>query len=112
MEKKEKGERSVEISLPQPVRQALLSLKGAGFSAWLVGGCVRDALRGAAPHDWDLATDAAPEQVLAVFRDRRVIGTGLRHGTVTVLLEDTGAGGACAALLAGKIFRRLTETNP
>lgn len=87
MEKKEKGERSVEISLPQPVRQALLSLKDAGFSAWLVGGCVRDALRGAVPHDWDLATAAAPEQVLAVFRDRRVIETGLRHGTVTVLLD-------------------------
>ncbi len=66
----------------------LRRLNDAGFAAWFVGGCVRDALLGRTPGDFDVATDALPEQVQAVFADRRVIPTGLRHGTVTVLLEQ------------------------
>jgi tRNA nucleotidyltransferase (CCA-adding enzyme) len=67
----------------------------AGFRAWVVGGSVRDSLMSqlsgeSAPDtwhakDWDLATDATPEQVKPLFR--RVIPTGIEHGTVTVLLE-------------------------
>ncbi|MDR3145691.1 MAG: HD domain-containing protein [Treponema sp.] len=53
-----------------------------GRQVFLVGGAVRDLLRGKAPKDWDLATDALPEEVSAMFR--RVIPTGIRHGTVTV----------------------------
>ena len=65
--------------------EVLRRLNGAGYEAFLVGGCVRDALRQVPPHDYDVTTSALPEQVQAVFPDAAVIGTGLKHGTVTVL---------------------------
>ena len=73
--------------LPNSVREALLRLNEAGFEAWLVGGCVRDRLMGLAPHDYDITTSAIPEETEAVFAGERIIETGLRHGTVTVLLS-------------------------
>ena len=62
-------------------------LRKKEYSAYYVGGCVRDALMGKMPHDFDIATDALPEEVRAVFQKRGypVIETGLKHGTVTVL---------------------------
>lgn len=82
--------------LPQPVVELCQSLSLEGHQAWLVGGCVRDSLlsqlSGEASagtwraKDWDIATDALPEQVAAIFR--RVIPTGIEHGTVTVILHD------------------------
>jgi tRNA nucleotidyltransferase (CCA-adding enzyme) len=59
-------------------------LLASGHDAWLVGGGVRDLLLGQAPKDWDVATDALPEQVVTLFR--RVVPTGIAHGTVTVLV--------------------------
>jgi tRNA nucleotidyltransferase/poly(A) polymerase len=56
-----------------------------GKQVFLVGGAVRDIIRGKKPHDWDLATDARPEEVLSLFR--RVIPTGIKHGTVTILFR-------------------------
>ena len=53
-----------------------------GYKAYLVGGAVRDMLMGKEPHDWDVTTDATPEQVMSIFR--KVIPTGIAHGTVTV----------------------------
>ena len=73
--------------LPSNVYEALLRLNEAGYEAWLVGGCVRDRLMGAEPHDYDITTSASPEETEAVFAGERVIETGLRHGTVTVLLH-------------------------
>ena len=73
--------------LPTCVREALLRLNEAGFEAWLVGGCVRDRLMGLAPHDYDITTSATPEETEAVFAGERIVETGLRHGTVTVLLS-------------------------
>ena len=58
----------------------------AGWRAYAVGGCVRDLLRGAEPGDYDIAADAPPEETERVFSAERVIETGLKHGTVTVLL--------------------------
>jgi len=58
-------------------------LRNAGESAWVVGGCVRDTLRGQQVNDWDVATTALPAKVQQTFR--RVIPTGIDHGTVTVL---------------------------
>jgi tRNA nucleotidyltransferase (CCA-adding enzyme) len=63
-------------------------LQQAGFEAWAVGGCVRDSLLGRIPHDWDITTSAPPEQTKAVFSGRRLLETGLHHGTVTLLLEQ------------------------
>ena len=75
------------IALPAAVRTAIDRLESAGYPAWAVGGCVRDSLRGLPPHDWDLTTAARPEAVCAVFAGERVLETGIRHGTVTVLLD-------------------------
>lgn len=77
----------LHITPPAPVQQALNTLNAAGYDAYIVGGCVRDALRGAEPHDWDCTTNAKPEQICACFRDFHVIETGLQHGTVTVVIE-------------------------
>ena len=62
-------------------------LRKAGFRTVLVGGCVRDSLLSIPLHDYDIATAALPEQVLEVCGDLECIGTGLRHGTVTVLSQ-------------------------
>src|SRR6058998_831511 len=61
----------------------LRTLRAAGKQAWIAGGAVRDLLRGKAADDFDVATDALPEQVVKLFP--RVIPTGAQHGTVTVL---------------------------
>lgn len=74
------------LHLPQQVHTALSMLAAAGYEAYIVGGCVRDALLGCTPQDYDIATNALPDEVAAVFRAHRVIETGLKHGTVTVLL--------------------------
>ena len=60
-------------------------LNVAGHRAVLVGGCVRDRLMGRTPHDYDAATSARPEQIREACAPMRVVETGVRHGTVTVL---------------------------
>lgn len=69
--------------LPQEVQAVLSRLESAGFTAYLVGGCVRDLLMERTPQDWDMTASARPEQVMALFAGR-CIPTGLPHGTVTV----------------------------
>jgi len=76
----------VEIRLPEAVSALMAALEQAGYEAWAVGGCVRDSLIGAVPHDWDLTTSALPAQVTALFP--QAIPTGLAHGTVTVPTAD------------------------
>ena len=75
------------MNIPETVRKTLERLEEAGFEAWLVGGCVRDSLMGRGGGDYDICTSARPEETKAVFADCRVIETGIRHGTVTVLWE-------------------------
>lgn len=75
------------MSLPQPVLEALNRLNAAGQEAYVVGGCVRDRLLGRKPADWDIATSALPDETRRIFADRPVIDTGIRHGTVSVLLD-------------------------
>ena len=70
-------------TIPPAVTEVLTRLKGAGHAAFLVGGCVRDMFRKVAPKDFDVATAATPPQVQALFK--RVIPTGIDHGTVTVV---------------------------
>ena len=82
-------EPNILLTLPTPVAFLLDRLNAAGYAAYAVGGCVRDALMGTVPHDWDVCTAALPQQVEAVFEAQRIIETGLKHGTVTVLVEDT-----------------------
>ena len=71
---------------PSHVEQCLHTLWEAGFQAYPVGGCVRDALLGRHPGDWDVTTSALPEQVTSLFE--RTVPTGIDHGTVTVVFED------------------------
>lgn len=74
------------MDIPAPVRQILQRLRDRGYEAYAVGGCVRDTLLGRIPGDWDICTSALPQETEACFSDLRVIETGLKHGTVTVLL--------------------------
>ncbi len=77
------------MQLPRAVETVMRRMESAGYRCHIVGGCVRDSLMGLTPHDWDLTTNALPEQVVEVFSDLRVIPTGAEHGTVTVLVEGT-----------------------
>ena len=73
--------------LPETIRMILSRLRDAGYDAYVVGGCVRDALLGRAAHDWDICTAALPSQTHAVFAGLDVRDTGLRHGTVTLVID-------------------------
>jgi tRNA nucleotidyltransferase (CCA-adding enzyme) len=79
--------------IPADVLAVCEKLRAAGFQAHLVGGGVRDLLLGRAPNDFDVATDAHPQRVLALFGARYAIPTGLQHGTVTVLTDGDGTAG-------------------
>ncbi|KYG06957.1 hypothetical protein BE21_31850 [Sorangium cellulosum] len=71
--------------VPEDVLGICRRLRERGKRGWIVGGCVRDLLRGEPAKDWDVATDARPEEVMAAFR--KVIPTGIQHGTVTVMVR-------------------------
>lgn len=74
---------SGRIKIPHELKKMNVFFKEAGFEAYLVGGAVRDMLLGKTETDWDLTTNATPEQVMKIFK--KVIPTGITHGTVTVL---------------------------
>ena len=73
------------MQLPGSVEKIIHTLEQAGHEAYAVGGCVRDALLGLEPDDWDITTSAEPEEVKALFH--RTIDTGIKHGTVTVRMD-------------------------
>lgn len=77
----------MQIKIPEYARKAVEMLEGNGFEAYCVGGCVRDSLLGKTPYDWDICTNALPEQMRLVFSDFRIVETGLKHGTVTVIID-------------------------
>lgn len=79
----------LDITLPTPVARALSVLEACGYEGYAVGGCVRDSLIDRTPNDWDITTNATPEQMKACFRNFRVIETGIRHGTLTVIIDGT-----------------------
>ncbi len=74
-------------NIPDHIIPVLDSLEGAGYEAYLVGGCVRDRARGKEPNDYDVTTNAKPHEMQEVFRNYRVIETGLKHGTLTVVSD-------------------------
>ena len=78
----------MDICVPERVTYIIKKLEQAGHEAYIVGGCVRDALLKREPEDWDITTSASPFQVKKIFR--RTIDTGIQHGTVTVMLEKEG----------------------
>ena len=82
------GVRHIRIELPKYVAFIIDKLYENGYEAFAVGGCVRDAVMGRIPHDWDITTNALPKQVKSIFN--KTIDTGIKHGTVTVMLNRVG----------------------
>ena len=78
----------IQIQIPEKVNIIIRTLAAAGYEAYAVGGCVRDAVLGREPADWDITTSASPMEVKALFK--KTIDTGLQHGTVTILLGTEG----------------------
>lgn len=78
----------IEISLPHGATKIINLLTKRGFDAYVVGGCVRDSLYNIPPKDWDICTNAKPEEMLRCFNGFKVIETGLKHGTITIVLDD------------------------
>jgi len=76
------------LKLPENVELILNKLKEYGSIGYVVGGCVRDTFLGKEPSDWDITTPLLPEVVEKVFQDYKVIETGIKHGTVTVVIDD------------------------
>lgn len=79
---------NVQIKLPDKVSKIIDRLTAAGYEAYAVGGCVRDSVLGREPNDWDITTSAKPMEVKQLFS--RTIDTGIKHGTVTVMLDKQG----------------------
>ena len=75
------------MKIPAPLTEAIGVLERGGKEGWLVGGCVRDSLMGKTPHDWDVTTSASPDEMISLFSGYRLIETGLKHGTVTVVIS-------------------------
>lgn len=79
---------SININLPEDVKKIIRTIEENGFEAYAVGGCVRDSILGREPDDWDITTSARPEQVKSFFK--KTIDTGIKHGTVTVMINHVG----------------------
>lgn len=77
----------MELKLPDSIKYALNKLNECGYEAYVVGGCVRDLLLGIEPHDYDITTSALPFEIKNVFSNYKIIDTGIKHGTVTIIIE-------------------------
>lgn len=80
----------ISMKLPKDVEYIIDQIELNGYEAYVVGGCVRDALLGKEPHDYDICTSATPDEMLKIFKDDRIVPTGLKHGTVTIIINGTG----------------------
>jgi tRNA nucleotidyltransferase (CCA-adding enzyme) len=78
---------SFKIDIPANANTLIRLLQQSGYSAYIVGGCVRDSLLGRVPNDWDICTSATPGEMMKVFSDFQIIETGLQHGTLTIMVE-------------------------
>lgn len=78
--------KQVVIKMPKAAKEIIEKLNRNGYEAYIVGGCVRDAILGKEPDDWDITTSAKPEEVKALFN--RTVDTGIQHGTVTVVMKN------------------------
>lgn len=81
-----------KIDIPEDVNFILETLNSNNYESYIVGGCVRDSLLNKTPNDWDITTNALPNNVCEIFRSLNfnVIETGLKHGTITVMVNDMG----------------------
>lgn len=75
------------IAIPQTVKTLINILEASSFEAYAVGGCVRDSLMNQIPNDWDICTSALPDRMKQCFKNFRAVETGLKHGTLTVIVD-------------------------
>lgn len=78
---------SIKINIPENANKIIHILEKHNHSAYVVGGCVRDSILNRPVHDWDICTSATPDEMLEIFRDYRIIETGIQHGTVTIVID-------------------------
>ena len=78
----------MRIEMPYEAEWIIDNIRSHGYEAFIVGGCVRDAVLGRIPGDWDITTSAKPEQVKEIFG--KTVDTGLKHGTVTIIKHGSG----------------------
>lgn len=78
----------MKIILPNDVEIIINQLHNNGYEAFAVGGCVRDSLLNILPNDWDVCTDAYPDQIIHCFDNYTIINTGIKHGTVTIVISN------------------------
>ena len=79
---------SITIILPENVKLILRVLNENGYEAYVVGGCVRDSILGNTPKDWDICTSALPEIISLLFRQYELVLSGIKHGTVGVIIDN------------------------
>lgn len=78
----------MKISLPPKVKYIIDKIHENNFEAYIVGGCVRDAILGIKPNDYDITTNATPKTIKNIFRDFKCIETGIEHGTISVVIDE------------------------
>lgn len=79
---------NITINIPKGAAAIIGTLQSNGFEAYLVGGCVRDSILKRPVHDWDITTSATPDEMKQVFSDTKIMETGIKHGTLTILSID------------------------
>ena len=77
----------MNLYLPKNVFDIISKIEDKGFECYAVGGCVRDMLLGLTPKDYDLTTNAKPDEIMSIFKDYKIIDTGVKHGTVAVIID-------------------------
>lgn len=77
----------MEIYLPQKVKFIIDKMYEKGYEAFIVGGCVRDSILGITPNDYDITTNAKPEEIIDIFKGFKIIDNGIKHGTVGIIIE-------------------------
>jgi len=78
----------MKIKLPKNVRFIIDEIYNNGYEAFIVGGCVRDSILGLEPNDYDITTSAKPNDILNIFKDFKIINSGIKHGTVGVIIDE------------------------
>lgn len=82
--------KQLKIEIPSGANEIIHSLQNNGYEAFLCGGAVRDSILGRPIHDYDITTSATPDEMMEVFKDKRIIETGLQHGTITIVINGEG----------------------
>ena len=78
----------MKIKMPSAVSEIIKKLEESGYEAYAVGGCIRDSIMGKEPDDWDICTSALPEETLSCLGKENIIKNGLKHGTVTIRVDE------------------------